>query len=103
VAKVVCDPTTIRTYTGFGATPTSFRWRVINETIVENATSSAVQLQWNATGTGTLIAKGISAYGCVSDSITQTVVTAPPLTMSGSLNICQGSTTSLTVTGGTLS
>jgi hypothetical protein len=60
-----------------------------------------VQVQWNATGTGTLIAKGVSVYGCLSDSIIQAVVIAPvpALTVTGNLNICQGSTTSLAVTG----
>lgn len=99
--KVICDPTATHAYTATGATPASFRWRVINGTIVGNATSSTVQVKWNATGAGTLIAKGISAYGCLSDSITQAIIIAPalPLTVTGNLNICQGSTTSLAVVG----
>lgn len=99
--QVVCDPTTPHAYTATGITSSSFRWRVTNGTIIGNATSSTVQVNWNSTGTGTLVARGVSANGCLSDSVLQTVsiTPAPPLTVTGALLICQGSSTSLAAMG----
>ena len=99
--QVVCDPSAARTYTASGATPASFRWRVTNGSIVGSATGRAVQVKWNARGTGTLVVSGVSASGCLSDSVTQAIVIAPApaLTVTGGLRICQGSSTTLTVAG----
>lgn len=99
--RVICDPTTTHTYTATGGTSASFRWRVRNGSIVGNATGSAVQVQWNATGTGTLVASGISPYGCLLDSTAQAVVItpAPALTITGNLSVCAGSSTTLTAVG----
>jgi gliding motility-associated-like protein len=98
---LVCDPTPARTYTATGGTATRFGWRVRNGSIVGNATGSSVQVQWNATGTGVLIARGVSTYGCLLDSATQTVVIAPApaLTVTGNRSICASSSTTLAVAG----
>ncbi|MDO7884308.1 T9SS type B sorting domain-containing protein [Hymenobacter cheonanensis] len=102
---VVCDPTTNHTYTATGGTPASVRWRITNGGIVGSATGSSVQVKWNATGTGTLVARGVSTYGCLLDSVSQSVLIAPApvLTITGNRSICAGSSTTLSVTGsGTL-
>jgi gliding motility-associated-like protein len=99
--RIVCDPATTHTYTATGGASTSFRWRVRNGRIEGSATNSSVQVRWNATGTGTLVASGISPYGCLLDSVTQAVVVAPApaLTITGNLRVCAGSSTTLTVAG----
>jgi len=84
-----------------GGTAPSASWRVIGGTFVGGNTGKSVQVNWTTTGTGTLVARGLSAYGCLTDSVTQTITVAPApaLTISGNLTICLGSSTTLTVSG----
>ena len=98
---VVCDATTSHAYTATGGTPASYRWRVRNGSIVGPATGSSVQVKWNASGTGTLVAKGVSASGCLLDSVSKSVLIAPApaLTITGPLSICAGAGTTLAVAG----
>ncbi|NML65033.1 gliding motility-associated C-terminal domain-containing protein [Hymenobacter sp. RP-2-7] len=97
---VACDQTALHTYTASGGTAPTVRWRVVGGTIVGSATANPVQVRWTA-ASGTIIAKGISQYGCLTDSVSQgvQVVPAPSLTVAGNLTICQGSSTSITVSG----
>ena len=100
---LVCDPTTVRTYTAAGPTPTSYRWRVTGGTISSGQNTSSVQVTWgNANSTGTLVLKGISTRGCPTDSVVKTVDIRPlpALVVTPSApNICRGSSTTLTVAG----
>jgi len=99
----VCDPTTVRTYTAAGPVPASYNWRVVGGTITGGQGTAAVQVTWaSANSTGTLVLKGISAHGCPTDSVVKTVDIRPlpALVVTASApNICQGSSTTLTVTG----
>ncbi len=94
----VC-PRTQHTYTAAGTTP-AYRWRVAGGTIVGSATGPSVQVVWASTGT--LAVRGVSAYGCLTDSVRLpvTVLPAPALAVAGALSVCQGTATTLTVTGG---
>ena len=97
---VACNQTTLHTYSASGGTAPGVRWRVVGGTIVGSNTANPVQVRWTASS-GTLIAKGVSRYGCLTDSVSQgvQVVPAPTLTVAGNLTICQGSSTTLTVSG----
>lgn len=98
---VACDLAATYPYTATGGGAASYRWRVRNGSVVGAATGRSVQVKWNASGTGTLVATGISAYGCQLDSVAKSVVIAPapPLTVTGNLTICVGSSTTLAVGG----
>ncbi len=98
---VVCSLGTVSTYRATGGTAPGVRWRVVGGTIVGSNTGAVVQVRWGAAGTGTVVAKGVSSYGCLTDSVTQTVAVAPAgaLTVGGTLTICQGASTTLTVAG----
>ncbi|QKG52929.1 PKD-like domain-containing protein [Hymenobacter sp. BRD67] len=100
---LVCSLNTVSTYTATGGTAPSVRWRALGGTIVGNNTGRTVQVKWTTVGSGTVVAKGISSYGCPTDSLSQTVAVAPAGTLSvgGGLSICQGTSTTLTITGGT--
>lgn len=97
---VACDQTSVHSYTASGGTAPAVRWRVVGGTIVGSATANPVQVRWTA-ASGTLVAKGVSQYGCLTDSVSQgvTVVPAPTLTVSGTRTICQSNSTSITVSG----
>ncbi|MGI4835875.1 MAG: gliding motility-associated C-terminal domain-containing protein [Janthinobacterium lividum] len=97
---VACNQTALHTYTASGGTTPGVRWRVVGGTIVGSATANPVQVRWTA-ASGTIVAKGVSQYGCLTDSVSQgvQVVPAPSLTVAGTLTICQGSSTSITVSG----
>ena len=101
----VCDPATVRTYTAAGPVPASYRWRITGGTISSGQGTNTVQVTWaSANTTGTLSLKGISTYGCLSDSVFKTVDIRPlpPLTVRAAApSICQGTSTTLTVTGQT--
>ncbi|MGI4886914.1 MAG: gliding motility-associated C-terminal domain-containing protein [Janthinobacterium lividum] len=91
---------TAHAYTANGATAT-YRWRATGGAIVGAATGPTVQVLWANAGTGTLVARGVSAYGCLTDStsLPVTILEAPPLAVAGTLSICQGASTTLSVTG----
>ena len=101
----VCDPATVRTYTAAGPVPASYRWRITGGTISSGQGTNTVQVTWaSANTTGTLSLKGVSSYGCLSDSVVKTVDIRPlpPLTAAAAApSICQGTSTTLTVTGQT--
>ncbi|MDJ0364116.1 gliding motility-associated C-terminal domain-containing protein [Hymenobacter sp. H14-R3] len=99
---VVCDLSTLLAYTVNGGTTSAFRFRVTGGTIL-NQVGRTIQVRWTTAGTGTIVAKGVSQYGCLTDSVTQTVAVAPAgaLTIGGGLTVCPGAGTTLTVAGGT--
>jgi len=99
----VCNLNTPYSYSASGGTAPKISWRVVGGTFVGGNTGSPVQVKWTTAGTGTLVARGLTQYGCLTDSVAQHVVIAPipPLVVAGNLTICQGTSTTLTVTGGT--
>jgi gliding motility-associated-like protein len=101
-SQVVCALNSPATYTASGGTAPGVRWRVVGGTIVGSNGGRSVQVQWTTAGTGTLVAKGLSQYGCLTDSVSQaiTIAPAPALAVTGNLAICQGASTTLTVAGG---
>jgi gliding motility-associated-like protein len=100
---VVCDPATIRTYTAAGPVPASYSWRITGGTITSGQGTGSVQVQWNSTPTtGTLVLKGISNFGCPTDSVTTNVDIRPLPALSVTPTapaLCRGASTTLTVTG----
>jgi gliding motility-associated-like protein len=99
---LVCSLNALRTYTTAGNAAPKLRWRVTGGTIVGSSTDNMVQVQWGGAGTGTLAVVGITQYGCLTDSVVKPVKIsqAATLPISGNLTICQGSSTTLSVTGG---
>ena len=101
----VCDPATARTYTASGPVPASYRWRVLGGTINSGQGTNAVNVTWaSANSTGTLILKGVSTYGCLSDSVVRTVDIRPLPALNitaAAATICRGASTTLSVTGPT--
>ena len=99
----VCDPATVRTYTAAGPVPASYRWRIMGGTISSGQGTNTVQVTWtNANTTGMLSLKGVSSYGCLSDSVVKTVDIRPlpALTATAAApSICRGTSTTLTVAG----
>ncbi|MVN77032.1 hypothetical protein GO988_11910 [Hymenobacter sp. HMF4947] len=101
--QTVCLLNTVSTYTATGGTAPSVRWRVVGGTFVGTNVGRTVQVRWTTPGGGTLVAKGLSTYGCLTDSVATPISVAPAgtLAVAGALSICQGGSTVLTVTGGT--
>ena len=97
----ICSVPTTRTYSASGGTAPGVSWRVVGGTIVGSRTANPVQVSWTAASGGTLVARGVSQYGCLTDSVTQTITVTPPpaLTVSGNLTICQGTSTTIAVSG----
>jgi len=102
----VCELNTVRTYSASGGTTGStapkLNWRVVGGTIVGSNTGNAVQVNWPAVGTGTVVVRGIAQSGCPIDSVVQRVVIAQPATLAitGTQTICQGDRTTLSISGG---
>jgi len=98
----VCGLNTVHSYTANGGTA-KLSWRVVGGTIVGNPTANSIQVNWANTGTGTVVARGMTQYGCLTDSVVQRVAVAQAgtLTAAGTLAICQGGSTTLNITGGT--
>jgi gliding motility-associated-like protein len=101
--QLVCGLNATRSYTASGGTAPQVSWRVTGGTIVGSPTANPVQVQWGGAGTGTVVARGITKYGCPTDSVTQniTVSQTAALAITGKLTICQGTATMLSITGGT--
>jgi gliding motility-associated-like protein len=101
--QLVCGLNATRSYTASGGTASQISWRVVGGTIVGSPTANPVQVQWGGAGTGLVVARGVTKYGCLTDSVVQniTISQTATLTATGNLTICQGSSTTLTVTGGT--
>ena len=100
---LVCLLNTVSTYSASGGTASGVRWRVVGGTIVGSPTANPVQVRWTTVGPGQLVARGVSGFGCLTDSVALPVAVAPagPLTIGGSLRVCQGGSTTLSVAGGT--
>jgi gliding motility-associated-like protein len=101
--QTVCTLNSVHTYKASGGTAPGISWRVVGGTVVGSSTADSVQVNWAKTGKGMLVARGITQYGCLTDSVTQnvTIGQATALGVSGSLTVCKGSSTTLTITGGT--
>ncbi len=99
---LVCLLNTVSTYSARGGTAAGVRWRVVGGTIVGSPTANPVQVRWTTAGPGQLVARGVSGFGCLTDSVALPVAVAPagPLTIGGSLRVCQGGSTTLSVAGG---
>jgi gliding motility-associated-like protein len=99
----VCDPATVRTYAASGPAPASYNWRAVGGTITSGQGTNTVNVTWaSANTTGTLVLKGVSTYGCLTDSVVKTVDIRPlaPLAVTPTASsICRGTSTTLAVTG----
>ncbi|WP_022826126.1 T9SS C-terminal target domain-containing protein [Hymenobacter norwichensis] len=101
---VICDRTLPRSYTAGGTTPASYLWTVRGGTIQGSSTGNTVQVLWNGSGAGRVTVRGISALGCPTDSVSNTIDVLPAgaLVVNPANNtICQGASTTLTASGGT--
>ena len=98
---VACGLNIVHSYTASGGTAPVISWRAPGGTIVGSATANPVQVSWPAAGTYTLVARGVSQYGCLTDSVAKTITVYPAATLvvTGLQTICQGSSTTLTVAG----
>ena len=99
---IVCGLNTVHSYTASGHTAAKLNWRVVGGTIVGSSTADTVRVNWAKEGTGTVVVRGISQYGCPLDSVVQRVIVGQPGTLAatGTLTICRGSSTTLTIAGG---
>ena len=99
---LVCLLNTVSTYAASGGTAAGVRWRVVGGILVGSPTANPVQVKWTTAGTGQLVARGVSSFGCLADSVALPVSVAPagPLTVTGQLRVCQGGSTTLSVAGG---
>ncbi|HET9504330.1 MAG TPA: gliding motility-associated C-terminal domain-containing protein [Hymenobacter sp.] len=98
----ICGLGSTRSYTASGGTAPGVSWRLSGGgAIVGSRTANPVTVNWTTAGTYTLTARGLSQYGCLTDSVTKTVVVAPAavLTVTGNQSICQGGSTSISVAG----
>lgn len=101
---LVCSLNSLRTYTAAGNKAPKISWRVTGGTIVGSSSTNTVQVLWGGAGTGTLAVRGVTQYGCLTDSVVQQVKIsqAATLPVTGNLSICRGNSTTLTVTGGVM-
>ena len=98
----VCGLNTTHTYTATVGTAPSVSWRLSGGGTFTSANpGNPVNVLWTTAGTYTLTARGLSQYGCLTDSVQKTVVVSPAavLAVIGNQNICQGNSTTLTITG----
>ena len=100
----VCDRTTVRTYTATGPASPTYRWRVVGGTIASGQGTASITVTWPGTATtGSISLKGVSARGCLTDSVFKNI-DIRPLAISVSATaptICLGTSTTLTVAGQT--
>ena len=100
----VCDRATVRTYTATGPASPTYRWRVVGGTIGSGQGTASISVTWPGTATtGSVSLKGVSARGCLTDSIFKNVEIRPlAVTVSATApTVCLGASTTLTVTGPT--
>jgi gliding motility-associated-like protein len=100
---VICDRTVARTYTANGPTATAYQWIARGGTIQGASTGNTVQVLWNGPGTGRLVLRGVSAFGCPTDSVVRNIDVRPVSTLAvtpTSAAICPGASATLTATGG---
>ncbi|GAA4354469.1 hypothetical protein GCM10023185_16370 [Hymenobacter saemangeumensis] len=102
--SIICDAARLCTYAPVGRPMGRYRWRARGGTIIGSDTLPTVQVRWNAApGRAELVLGGISRFGCPLDSLRRQVEVQalPALQVTGSLNLCRGSSTTLTISGGT--
>ncbi|MEJ7659061.1 MAG: hypothetical protein WKG07_05250 [Hymenobacter sp.] len=89
---LVCLLNTVSTYSASGGTAPSVSWRVVGGILVGSPTANPVQVRWTTAGPGLLVARGVSSFGCLTDSVALPVAVAPAaaLTITGGLRVCQG-------------
>ena len=99
---LVCGVNTVSTYAASGGTAPGLSWRVVGGTIVGSRTANPVQVRWTTPGAGLVVARGVSGFGCLTDSVARAVSVAPAgaLAVTGNLRVCQGENTTLSVAGG---
>jgi len=104
-AATVCGLNTQQTYTASGGTAPQISWSVTGGTIVGSPTANPVTVNWTTAGAGTIKARGITQYGCLTDSVSipVSVGVAPTLTVTGNTTICQGASTTLSIASGAAS
>ncbi|WBA43547.1 gliding motility-associated C-terminal domain-containing protein [Hymenobacter canadensis] len=101
---VICDRAVAQQYTAGGPAASSYRWTVQGGTIQGPATNNTVQVLWTGTGAGRLVLRGVSAFGCPTDSVVRVIDVRPAGALAvtpTAAAICPGGSTSLTATGGT--
>jgi gliding motility-associated-like protein len=101
---VICDRAVAQQYAAGGPAASSYRWTVRGGTIQGPATNNTVQVLWTGTGAGRLVLRGVSAFGCPTDSVVRVIDVRPAGALAvtpASAAICPGGSTSLTATGGT--
>ncbi|MGI4872630.1 MAG: hypothetical protein ACRYFX_15830, partial [Janthinobacterium lividum] len=107
---VVCGLNTNHTYTAVGAVAPNVSWRLSTSAgtytgatlTYTTASQNPVQISWPAAGTYTLTARGVTQYGCFTDSITKTIDVFPAATLTvtpSSPTICPGGSSTITVAG----
>jgi gliding motility-associated-like protein len=104
--QTVCGIPSQQTYTASGGTAPQTGWRLVSGgSIVGSATANPVTINWTTAGTHTLWARGISQYGCLTDSVAiqVNVGQAPTLAVTGNTTICQGASTTLSIASGATS
>ncbi|MBC6698411.1 T9SS type B sorting domain-containing protein [Hymenobacter puniceus] len=102
--SVICDRAVAQQYTAGGPTASSYRWTAQGGTIQGPATNNTVQVLWTGTGAGRLVLRGVSAFGCPTDSVVRIIDVRPAGALAvtpTSAVICAGASTTLTATGGT--
>ncbi|RYY18758.1 MAG: hypothetical protein EOO36_07400, partial [Cytophagaceae bacterium] len=71
----ICGLNTTRSYAASGGTAPTINWRLSGGgSFVGGNPANPVQVLWTTAGTYTLTARGVSQYGCFTDSVTKTVV-----------------------------
>ncbi|WP_167855237.1 gliding motility-associated C-terminal domain-containing protein [Hymenobacter wooponensis] len=98
---LVCDRSQAFAYTAAGPAASSYTWIVRGGTIQGSNTGSSVQVLWGSSGVGRVVLRGVSAFGCATDSVVRNIDLRPASTLavSPSVSICLGSTTTLTASG----
>ncbi|GAB3304020.1 hypothetical protein GCM10027511_16700 [Hymenobacter humi] len=78
--SVLCAES-VANYTVSGPARNAYRWRVQGGQLLGPAGGPTVQVRWTAPGAGTLTVQGISATGCLTDSVVRAVAvgTGPPV------------------------
>ncbi|UOQ81378.1 hypothetical protein [Hymenobacter sp. 5414T-23] len=100
---IICDRSQTLIYTVGGPGAYSYLWSIRGGAIQGGNTGAAVQVVWGTTGVGRLVLRGVSAFGCTSDSVVRNIDLRPAgaLAVSPGVSVCPGSATTLTATGGT--
>ncbi|UOQ97383.1 gliding motility-associated C-terminal domain-containing protein [Hymenobacter sp. 5317J-9] len=86
------------TYTAFGPAFGQYRWTVRGGEIVGPATGRTVQVNWTASGPGTVAAQGIAPGGCPTVAATQAVTVVPGPLIKGPNVYCRADNTGLRYT-----